>query len=61
MSQSNLSDDKCTKEKSTKNVKNGNISEDTGSGNLAREINGPTGPEPTRFGDWERKGRISDF
>lgn len=25
------------------------------------EKNGPTGPEPTRFGDWERKGRCSDF
>ncbi|KAI9501574.1 hypothetical protein BX070DRAFT_254119 [Coemansia spiralis] len=25
------------------------------------EINGPRGPEPTRFGDWERKGRVSDF
>ncbi|MGH8181311.1 MAG: DUF1674 domain-containing protein, partial [Steroidobacteraceae bacterium] len=22
-----------------------------------REIGGPSGPEPTRFGDWERKGR----
>jgi hypothetical protein len=21
----------------------------------------PKGPEPTRFGDWERKGRVSDF
>jgi hypothetical protein len=21
----------------------------------------PTGPEPTRYGDWERKGRCSDF
>ncbi|WP_198371418.1 succinate dehydrogenase assembly factor 4 [Roseomonas rosulenta] len=28
---------------------------------LPREIGGPTGPEPTRFGDWERKGRVSDF
>ena len=27
----------------------------------AREINGPQGPEPTRYGDWERKGIISDF
>jgi hypothetical protein len=27
----------------------------------AREIGGPTGPEPTRFGDWERKGRCIDF
>jgi hypothetical protein len=28
---------------------------------LPREIGGPSGPEPTRFGDWERKGRVSDF
>lgn len=27
----------------------------------AREIGGPAGPEPTRFGDWERKGRCIDF
>jgi hypothetical protein len=26
-----------------------------------REIGGPPGPEPTRFGDWERKGRCIDF
>ncbi len=26
-----------------------------------KEINGPKGPEPTRYGDWERKGRVSDF
>ncbi|MCQ8129450.1 DUF1674 domain-containing protein [Methylomonas rivi] len=25
------------------------------------EINGPKGPEPTRYGDWERKGRCVDF
>ena len=25
------------------------------------EIGGPEGPEPTRYGDWERKGRVSDF
>lgn len=25
------------------------------------EIGGPRGKEPTRFGDWERKGRVSDF
>jgi hypothetical protein len=25
------------------------------------EINGPPGPEPTRFGDWEKGGRCSDF
>lgn len=25
------------------------------------EFNGPKGPEPTRFGDWEVKGIASDF
>ena len=25
------------------------------------ELNGPKGPEPTRYGDWEQKGRCSDF
>ncbi|KAJ4958033.1 hypothetical protein NE237_025144 [Protea cynaroides] len=31
------------------------INEETG------EIGGPKGPEPTRYGDWERGGRCSDF
>ena len=26
-----------------------------------REIGGRKGPEPTRYGDWERNGRCSDF
>jgi hypothetical protein len=26
-----------------------------------KEIGGPKGPEPTRYGDWEVKGRCSDF
>jgi hypothetical protein len=25
------------------------------------EIGGPRGPEPTRYGDWQTKGRVSDF
>lgn len=25
------------------------------------EIGGPAGPEPTRYGDWESKGRCTDF
>jgi len=27
----------------------------------AREIGGPSGPEPTRYGDWEQRGRCIDF
>jgi len=26
-----------------------------------REFYGPKGPEPTRYGDWEQKGRCTDF
>ncbi len=25
------------------------------------EVGGPDGPEPTRYGDWEKKGRCIDF
>lgn len=28
---------------------------------ITKEVGGPKGPEPTRYGDWERKGRVSDF
>jgi hypothetical protein len=28
---------------------------------LATEHGGPRGPEPTRFGDWEKKGIAVDF
>ena len=27
----------------------------------APEIGGPKGPEPTRYGDWEKGGRCTDF
>lgn len=28
---------------------------------LPPEQGGPAGPEPVRYGDWERKGRAVDF
>ena len=28
---------------------------------LPEEIGGTSGPEPTRYGDWEHKGRCTDF
>ena len=28
---------------------------------ISKEIGGPKGPEPTRYGDWEKKGRCIDF
>ncbi len=32
-----------------------------GGRNAPLEKGGPAGPEPTRYGDWERKGRAVDF
>ena len=34
---------------------------DTGVKQPPGEIGGPKGPEPTRYGDWEKGGRVSDF
>ena len=28
---------------------------------LAPEVGGRKGPEPTRYGDWEKDGRCTDF
>ena len=28
---------------------------------IAKEIGGRKGPEPVRFGDWEKNGIVSDF
>lgn len=30
-------------------------------GDRPREIGGRKGPEPTRYGDWEKNGRCIDF
>jgi hypothetical protein len=30
-------------------------------GERPKEIGGPAGPEPTRYGDWEKGGIASDF
>ena len=32
-----------------------------GAGGQAKETGGPSGPEPTRYGDWERNGICVDF
>ena len=43
------------KEQNNKKVKlNENV-------NIPKEQGGPKGPEPTRYGDWEKAGRCSDF
>jgi hypothetical protein len=43
----------------------GNIRQPDGIANkkqpLPKEVGGRKGPEPTRYGDWEKNGIISDF
>jgi len=34
---------------------------EAGAAPKAAERGGPSGPEPTRYGDWERKGLAVDF
>jgi hypothetical protein len=53
---------------SSKQKKNLNSSEENKNLFLAKnlkiqekEVGGVKGPEPTRYGDWEKNGRCSDF
>jgi len=39
----------------------GAIMTDAAAGPKVPELGGPAGPEPTRYGDWERRGRCIDF
>ena len=36
-------------------------SSDQSAGKLPNEVGGRKGPEPTRYGDWEKNGRCIDF
>ena len=48
---------KLNKEKEQNNTKD-KLNENV---NIKKEQGGPKGPEPTRYGDWEKAGRCSDF
>jgi len=38
-----------------------NDTDASGQTSTPKEIGGPQGLEPTRYGDWERRGRCIDF
>ena len=46
---------------SGKSPDNKTIHEQSSSEIKEKEYGGPKGPEPTRYGDWEKNGRVSDF
>ena len=48
---------KCTKPHLVENV----LGQFSDKPNPPKEFNGPKGLEPTRYGDWERKGICYDF
>ena len=48
------------KNESANNVEDNGINQ-TSSEKQAKEIGGPKGLEPTRYGDWEKRGRCIDF
>ncbi len=50
-----------TKPTDSKPEKNDEANNATEAVKPAKEIGGPKGLEPTRYGDWERKGIVSDF
>lgn len=37
------------------------VAKEVDSAGSLEEIGGPKGPEPTRYGDWEKAGRCIDF
>ncbi|MDZ7841366.1 MAG: DUF1674 domain-containing protein [Gammaproteobacteria bacterium] len=55
------SDTHDTDEAGTDAARGAPSGEDAGEGNRAGEIGGRTGPDPVRYGDWEKKGRCIDF
>jgi hypothetical protein len=40
---------------------NDNVAEDAVASRKQKEIGGRDGPDPTRYGDWEKAGRCIDF
>ena len=50
-----------SKIKIPKNIEKTDIKKPQKASIQVEELNGPKGPEPTRYGDWERKGRVYDF
>jgi hypothetical protein len=55
------SDDSAPRDRSTAAPAPVPVPAPAASGNAPREVGGRDGPEPTRFGDWELRGRCIDF
>jgi len=56
-----LKDKRIKQENNKKNPEKQSIKGDTVVDGKNKEIGGRKGPEPTRYGDWEKNGRCIDF
>lgn len=56
-----MSDDKTDKQNAAPVAEKIDSDEVTTESPKPQEVDGPKGPEPTRYGDWEKKGRCIDF
>jgi|SaaInlStandDraft_6_1057023.scaffolds.fasta_scaffold12706_3 hypothetical protein len=54
-------DNKSKNSKAENIVSKNNPTSKTPATNSPKEIGGPKGAEPTRYGDWEKNGRCTDF
>jgi len=62
MDQKNISAAQTAENKeSTGKIGNNNAINQTSPEKQAKEFGGPKGLEPTRYGDWEKRGRCIDF
>ncbi len=62
MDQKNISATQTAeKSESVDNIDKINEIDQTSSEKKTKEIGGPKGLEPTRYGDWEKRGRCIDF
>ncbi len=51
----------CTKPKPATGSADGAKNSSVAKPAKVREIGGPLGPEPTRYGDWQFNGKVTDF
>jgi len=58
MQKINMDEKQENREKKSSNI---DLQKQQGSVDRPKELGGPKGPEPTRYGDWERRGRCIDF
>ena len=56
-----MNNDPDKKREINEQAKNEHLDKDVDLSNPVPEVGGAPGPEPTRYGDWEKKGRCIDF